>query len=90
MKEILVIQRTYLCCPGFAAEGHPDVVGELDHGHAGVPCPRHGAAQRGAARTQAVRPHQASHLPHHDEEHLGTLHIPAYSHLRAPFCWYVC
>ncbi len=75
---------------GLPAESDPDAVGEPDHGHAGVARARDGAAVRRAARAEAVRTHQAAHLPHHDEEHPRSRHLPAHSHLRAPLCRYVC
>ena len=62
---------------GFSAEGDPDVVGESDHGHSGVTRSGHRAADRRTVGTEAVRPHQASHLKDDDEEHRWTRHLPA-------------
>ena len=60
-------------------------MGEPDHGHACLARARHGASLRGAAPAQAVRAHQAPHLPHHDEEHRRARHLPAGRHLHHSF-----
>ena len=76
--------RAYVA--GLPAEGDPDVVGEPDHGHAGVVGARHGASVGGAARAQTVRPHQAAHLPHHDEEHPRSRHLSTRYYIYITFC----
>ena len=65
-----------MVCLGHAIACGANVVGELDHGHVGVFGARHGTADGGSADPETVRPNQAAHLPHHDEEHSGPVHLP--------------
>ena len=58
-----------VCGIGLSIEGNPDVMGEPDHGHAGLASSCHRAAVWGAASTEAIWPHEATHLTHDDEEH---------------------
>ena len=67
---------------GESAASRANVVGELDHGHAGLAGARHRAAHRGPTQAQAVRSHQGAHLAHHDEEHHRTRRLSARCHIR--------
>lgn len=71
---------------GLAAEGGADVVGQPHHGHLCLAGPGHRAAYRGPAAEEAVRPQQAPHLAHNDEEHPGSGSLSAHHHLHAPVC----
>lgn len=71
---------------GLSPEGGADAVGEPDHGHVRLAGAGHGAADRGAAAAQTLRPQQAAHLPHHDEEHPGPRCLPAHPHLHPALC----
>lgn len=61
-------------------------MGELDNGHAGVAGAGHGDADARPAAAQALRPHQAPHQPHHDEEHPRTGYLPALYYLLTAIC----
>lgn len=61
-------------------------MGKLDHGHAGVPGAGDGDADARPAAAQAVRPDQAPHQSHHDEEHPRTGHLPALHYILASIC----
>lgn len=71
---------------GQSSEGHPDVVGEPDHGHAGLPGLSHRTAHGGASGAQALWTHESPHLSHHDEEHPWPLPLPAHHHFCSPLC----
>jgi len=47
---------------GLSTQSDPDAVGEPHHGHPGVTGSGHRAADRRAARNEAVRTNQAAHL----------------------------
>lgn len=61
-------------------------MGEPDHGHAGVPGPGHGDADARPAAAEALRPDQAAHQPHHDEEHPRTGHLSALYYILFAVC----
>ncbi|XP_059924195.1 plasma membrane calcium-transporting ATPase 1-like isoform X5 [Gadus macrocephalus] len=73
--------------PGLSPQSGADAVGQPDHGHPGLPGPGHRAPHRVSSAAPALRPQQAPHLPHHDEEHPGTRHLPARHHLHPPLRW---
>lgn len=70
--------------------GRSNAVGEPDHGHARLAGAGHRDADARPAAAQAVRPHQAADLAHHDEEHHRPGHLPADRHLCAAVRRYVC
>ena len=72
---------------GLSTQSDPDAVGEPHHGHPGVTGSGHRAADRRAARTEAVRTNKAAHLSHDDEEHQCTRCLPTGRHPSAPLCW---
>lgn len=69
--------------------GRPNVVGELDYGHAGVAGAGDGDADRGPAGARPLRTDQATHLQDHDEEHPRTGHLSTVYYLLSSVCWYV-
>ena len=71
---------------GLPAESYSDAVGQPHHGHAGITCTRHGAADRGDVETKAVRTHQATDLENYDEEHYWTFRLPADRYLHHSLC----
>lgn len=74
---------------GLSSQSCTDAVGEFNHGHVCVTSSSDGASHWGFIVAQTVRPQQAPHFPHHDEEHPRTCCISANHHLHTAVCRWV-
>lgn len=74
-----------LFCDSFL--GCTNVVGEPHYGHLGVTGPGHGGPDARPPAKETVRPHQATHIPHHDEEHPGPGGLHDLGHILFVILW---
>uniref|UniRef100_A0A674NPI4 Calcium-transporting ATPase n=1 Tax=Takifugu rubripes TaxID=31033 RepID=A0A674NPI4_TAKRU len=74
---------------GLSSESGADAVGQPHHGHLCFAGSGHGAAHRGPAAQEPLRPQETAHFPHDDEEHPGARCLPADHHLCTSIHWYV-
>lgn len=62
-------------------------MGEPHHGHPGVAGPGHRGPNARPTAEEAVWPHQATHIPHHDEEHPGPSGVHDLGHIPFVILW---
>jgi len=72
----------------FIQSGCANVVGQLDHGHAGFTGPSHGNADARSAAAQTLRTNETTHFANDDEEHFGTGGLPVDCHFHAAVLWW--
>ena len=87
--DLVLIAIIIIMNSGISVESDSDVVGEPDHGHAGVARTRNRAAHRRNAESETVRADETADQSDDDEEHHRTLHLPAGCNFHDSFCRYV-